>query len=64
VLVAALLHFRGLETELELLESRRNVILTEDQVDALWIMARPALDSLASHVLSLVARHPPDGAGE
>jgi hypothetical protein len=35
VLVAALLHFPGMETELELLESRRNVVLTEDQVDAL-----------------------------
>jgi UDP-N-acetylenolpyruvoylglucosamine reductase len=34
-LVAALLHFSELETELELLGSGRNVALIEDQVDAL-----------------------------
>jgi hypothetical protein len=36
-LVAALSHFQEVETELELLESRRNSGLTDDQVDALWI---------------------------
>jgi hypothetical protein len=36
-LVAALLHFLELKTELEVLRSRCSVELTEDEVDALWI---------------------------
>jgi hypothetical protein len=36
-LVAALSHFQEVETKLELLESRCNSGLTDDQVDALWI---------------------------
>jgi hypothetical protein len=64
VLVAALSHFLKLETELELLGSGCGAGLMEDQVDALWIQARPSSDSLASHVLLLVAHGPLDGAGE
>jgi hypothetical protein len=63
-LVATLSHYLKLEAELELLGSRCNMALTEDQVDALWILARPALNLLESHVLPSVARNPPDGAGE
>jgi hypothetical protein len=63
-LVATLSHFLKLEAELELLGSRCNMALTEDQVDALWILARLALNLLESHVLPSVARNPPDGAGE
>jgi hypothetical protein len=50
-LVTALLYFPELEAELEVLRSRCNMNLTEDQVDALWIRACLASDSLASHVL-------------
>jgi hypothetical protein len=63
-LVTALSHFLELEAELELLGSGRNTVLPEDQVDALWILVRPASDSQASHVLPSVARSPPDGVGE
>jgi hypothetical protein len=63
-LATALLHFPEMEKELKLLGFGRNMDVMEDQVDALWIWARPALDSLASHVLPSVARIPPDGAGE
>jgi hypothetical protein len=35
-------HFSELEAELELLEYWCSTVLTEDQVDALWILARPA----------------------
>jgi hypothetical protein len=64
VLVTALLHFLELEAELELLGTGHNVALMEDQVDALWILARSASDLLVSHVLPLVTRGPPYGAGE
>jgi hypothetical protein len=60
-LVATLSHFLELGTELELLGSRRNADLTEDQVDAFWILVRAASNSLASHVLPLVARSSPVG---
>jgi hypothetical protein len=59
VVVASLLHFSKLEAKVELLRSRRNVALMEDQVDVLWALARRASDLLASHVLPLVARGPP-----
>jgi hypothetical protein len=52
-LVTALLHF------LELLGSGCNMALREDQVNALWALACPASDFLASRCL-----WPPDGAGE
>jgi hypothetical protein len=59
VVVAALSHF----LELEMLMSGRNAVLTEDQVDALWILARLASNLLASYVLPSVAHNPPGGAG-
>jgi hypothetical protein len=36
----------------------------DDQVDALRILARLALDLLVSHALPLVARGSPNGMGE
>jgi hypothetical protein len=62
-LVVALLHFPELEAKLELLGSRHNVDLTEDQVDTLWTQTRLASDSLTSYVLPSAARSSPDGAG-
>jgi hypothetical protein len=64
VLVNALFHFSELNSELELLESGRNMDLTEDQANALWTLMCTASDSLASNIPSSVARSPPDGAGE
>jgi hypothetical protein len=32
--------------------------MTEDQVDALWVLVRPTLDLLASHVIPSVAPPP------
>jgi hypothetical protein len=64
VLVAALSHFLELDAKLELLRSGHNAALMEDQVDALWILARPASDLLASHVLPSVAHGRPNGAGK
>jgi hypothetical protein len=63
-LVASLSHFSGLTIELELLGFGHNAVLAEDQVDALWIQACPASDSLASFILPSVARGSPDGARE
>jgi hypothetical protein len=62
-LITTLSHFLELEVELELLGSGHNATLTEDQVDALWLLAHQISDLLALHVLPLVARGPPDGAG-
>jgi hypothetical protein len=62
-LVAVVLHFPELETELEVLGSGCSVDLIEDEVDALWTRVRTASDSLGSHVPSFVARNPPDGVG-
>jgi hypothetical protein len=59
--VVTLSHFLGLAIELELLGSRHNTDLIEDQVDALWIQAHPALDSLVLYVLPSVARSSLDG---
>jgi hypothetical protein len=41
-LVATVSHFPKVKTELEVLESRRNTYLTEDEVDALWSLVRVA----------------------
>jgi hypothetical protein len=41
MLVTTLSHLPELEAELELLRSSYNTALMEDQVDALWILARP-----------------------
>jgi hypothetical protein len=63
-LVVFLSHFLELEAKLELLRSRNNTALTNNRVDALWILARPTSDLLASHVLPSIARGPPDGTEE
>jgi hypothetical protein len=63
-LVIALSYCPELEVKLELLGSGRNAALIEDQVDALWVLARLALDLLASHVLPSVAHDTPNGTGE
>jgi hypothetical protein len=63
-LVAALSHFLELKSELEMLGSRSNANLTEDQAYALWTWVRVASDSLASHVPPSVAHSPPDGMGQ
>jgi hypothetical protein len=64
VLAAALSHFSELGTELELLGSRRNMNLMEDQVDAVWTQVHQAMDSLVRFIPSLVAHGSPDRAGE
>jgi hypothetical protein len=48
-------------TEPEELGSGRTANLTEDEIDALW--SRMRMDSLMSHVTSLVVRNPHDGVG-
>jgi hypothetical protein len=63
-LVAALSHFLELKSELELLSSKRNVDLTEDQVDALCDKVRVVSDSLASHIPPSVTHSPPYSVGE
>jgi hypothetical protein len=57
-------HFPELDAVLEVLGSGRNARLTEDEVNALWSWVRAAVDSVALHVPSLVARNPPDSEGE
>jgi hypothetical protein len=64
MLAAALSHFLELETELELLGSRCNADLNEDQVDALWTQARHASESLTSSIPPSVVRGSPYGVGE
>jgi hypothetical protein len=59
-LVAILLHVLEFETELELLRSRSNMNLVDDQVGALWTQAHLDSDSLATQVLPLVAHNPLD----
>jgi hypothetical protein len=63
-LVAIVSHFPKLKTELEVLGLGCSADLTVDKADALWIRVRTALDSLASHVPSSIARNSPDDAGE
>jgi hypothetical protein len=63
-LVMVLSHFPELEDELELLGSGPDAVLMKDRVDALWILARLALDLLASYILHSVTHSPPDGLGE
>jgi hypothetical protein len=62
MLVATMLHFLELRSELELLGSGRNVDLIEDEVVALWTRVCLASDSQPSCVPSSVS--PPDGTGE
>ncbi len=63
-MVATLLHFPKLKSELELLGSGQNAYLIEDQLDPLWPLVSAASDSLASLIPSLVDRYHPDTAGE
>jgi hypothetical protein len=63
-LVATLSHFPELKSELELLGSRQNADLTDDQADAVWPLMSVVLDSLASIAPSSIARGPPDDTGE
>jgi hypothetical protein len=63
VLVATLSHFLELGPELESLGYGRNVDLMEDQADAFWAQAHPALDTLALYVLLSIAHASPDGTG-
>jgi hypothetical protein len=60
-LVAAVLHFLKLKTELEVLGSGHSADLIEDEAVALWVWVHVTLDLLASHVPSPVACKPPDG---
>jgi hypothetical protein len=62
-LVAALSHFPVLEGKLEMLGSKCNADLREDQMGAHWIQVRPASDSLALLVLPSFACGPFDGMG-
>jgi hypothetical protein len=61
---ATMSHFLELDADLEVLGSRHNAGLMEVEVDALWSRVHAAMDSLASHVPSLVAHNPPDSARE
>jgi hypothetical protein len=63
-LVAVLLHFPELKTELGLLGSGRNMNLIEDEANALWTWMSAASDLLASNVSSSVAHGTPGDAGE
>jgi hypothetical protein len=63
-MVAALSDFLELKSVLELHGSGRNADLTDNQADAIWPLVSAASDSLALLVPSLIARDPPDGAGE
>jgi hypothetical protein len=53
-----------LETDLELLGSRHNGDLMEDQMDALWTLVRSTSDSLVAHILPSFACGRLDGARE
>jgi hypothetical protein len=64
VMVATVLHFAALRSELELLGSGRTTDLTEDQADALWTRVHTASDLMESYVPSSIAHFPPDGMGE
>jgi hypothetical protein len=63
-LVATLSHFSELGAELELLGSRNNMDLPEDQVDTRWIQVRPTSDLLVSYVLPSIALDSSNGTGE
>jgi hypothetical protein len=63
-LVTTLSHFLELEAGLELLGSKLNAVLTEEQVDVFWILACSTSASLVSHILPSVAHSPHEGMGE
>jgi hypothetical protein len=60
VLLAALSYFPKLELELELLGSRRDAYLSNNQADALWPLVSVASDLLASLLPSSLPRDPPN----
>jgi hypothetical protein len=62
--IDALLHVPKLGFELELLRSRRNADLAEDQVDALRTQVRPASNLLVSYIPPSVACGHPDSITE
>jgi hypothetical protein len=64
VLITVLSHFLELWLELELLGSRYNADLMKDEMKALWIQTRRALESLSSGAPLSVGCGPPDSAGE
>jgi hypothetical protein len=64
VLTTILSHFPELDIKLELLGSEYNTDLTKDEMEVFWTRTRQASESLSSRVHPLVARSPPDGAGE
>jgi hypothetical protein len=63
-LAATLSHFLKMEGELELLGSRRNMDLTEDQADALWSHTCHASELLAVFIPPSVAHDSPHNMGE
>jgi hypothetical protein len=63
-LVAVMLHFPELDTDLVVLGFGRTAGLTDDAVDALWSHMRVAAHTLASHVPSLVTHNPLDDVVE
>jgi hypothetical protein len=63
-LVAIVLHFWELKSELELLGSRHHANLTKNVVDGLRTQVHVTSDSLASYVPLSVACGPHDGVGE
>jgi hypothetical protein len=63
-LVVAVSHFLELDTDLEVLGSRHDTGLIEDEVNALWSWVRATTDSQASHVPSSVAHNPLDSTWE
>jgi hypothetical protein len=63
-LTAVLSHFPELELELKLLGSRYNTDQMKDEMEVFLTRNHQASESLSLRVPPLVARSPPDGAGE
>jgi hypothetical protein len=63
-LVATMLHFPELDTDLEVLVFGRCTRLIEDEVDSLWSRVHAIADSLASLIPSSVACNAPNSTGE
>jgi hypothetical protein len=61
-LVIDLLHFAELKSELQLLRSRQDADLSDDQADSLWPLVSVASDSLVSLVPSSFALDLPNDA--
>jgi hypothetical protein len=63
-LVAIVSHFPELDADLEVLRSRHNTRLAENEVDVLWSQVRASTDSVASHVPPSIDHKPLDSAEE